>query len=640
MIRKIPIALLCIAAILPAASLDRRIADAAQHGDHDAVRALIQQKADVNGSQGDGMTALHWAAFNDDVETARLLLAAGADWNTMTRNGSLTPLLLACVNGDPAMIEALLNAGADPNSAKSDGATALMAAATSGNPQAIKVLMDHGANINATEKVHGQSAVMFAAALNRPGAIRMLASRGAALNASTRVEKLESQKLDDNGNPLPKADETVNGGNTTMGGMTALLFSARDGALDAVKALVESGADVNQLCAGDKSSPLVIAVSNGHYEVGKYLVEHGGNPNLANVDGLTPLYAAIDMQYAPVSWAPNPLTVQEKVTYLELMTVLLDRGADPNAKIARKLWFRPTSHNQQWISTVGSTAFWRAAQAADVPAMKLLVAHGADPKIATTGGTTPLMVASGLGFAGNFSQTAAEGWLPAAKYCLQLGLDINATDGQGYTALHGAAYVGDNELVTYLVDHGAKLDARNRMGWSVTDMANAPSLRSSVPVAHPETIALLVKMGAPPLTAIEGETILGSGRRERARIAAAEKAKTPEGQFQNAMKDISSASGRLKKSVPGGAHDEIATDAQHLDEVFKGVEAYLAGQRVEDAVKMAQSMRAAASELSAAAAAHNTDGENAALQKINAGCASCHAAHREKLPDGGYKFKK
>src|SRR5215469_6020816 len=391
MSRKI-LAALCFVGCAWAASNDVRIADAAQQGDRGAVRDLIGQRADVNAAQGDGMTALHWAAFHDDVPIARLLLEAGANLNTMTRNGALTPLLLACVSGDPAMIEALLKAGANPNSAKADGATALMAAATSGNALALKVLIDHGADVNATEQVHGQTALMFAAALNRAEALRILASSGAALGATTRVEKIEQQRLDDNGNPLPKTDETVNGGNTTMGGMTALLFAARDGALDAVKALVESGADVNELCAGDKSSPLVIAISNGHYETGKYLVEHGANPSLANVDGLTPLYAAIDMQYAPVSWAPNPLTIQEKVTYLDLMKALLERGADPNARLARKLWFRPTSHNQQWISTVGSTPFWRAAEAADVAAMKLLVEHGADPKIATTAGTTPLMV--------------------------------------------------------------------------------------------------------------------------------------------------------------------------------------------------------------------------------------------------------
>ena len=619
--------------------MDLRIADAAMQGDRDGVRALIGQKADVNSAQGDGMTALHWAAFHDDLETAKILLAAGAHWNTTTRNGALTPLLMACSTGDAALVEAMLMAGADANSAKSDGATALMAAAASGGAEAVKVLLDHGANVNATESVHGQTALMFAAALNRPAAIAMLASHGAALNATTRVEKLESQRLDDNGNPLPKADETVNGGNTTIGGMTALLFAAREGALDAVKALVGAGADVNGVCAGDKSSPLVIAVSNAHYEVGKYLVEHGGNPNLANVDGLTPLYSAIDMQYAPVSWAPNPLTVQEKVSHLELMQALLGHGANPNAKIARKLWFRPTSHNQQWISTVGSTAFWRAAQSADVPAMKLLVAHGADPKIASAAGTTPLMVASGLGFAGNFSQTAPEGWMPAVKYCLELGLDINAADAQGYTALHGAAYVGDNELVKYLAAHGAKLDARTKLGWSVTDMANAPSLRSSVPVAHPETIALLVKMGAPDLTRLDGETILGSGRRERARAAAAARAKTPEGQFEGWMRDISATSGRLKKSVPGAAHEEAASDAQHLGEVFQNVEKYLSGKKVEDAVRLAQGVRAASKEIATAAAAHDSAAETTALEKVNAACASCHAAHREKLPEGGYKLK-
>jgi uncharacterized protein len=639
MIRKSLIGGLFMAALTWAASSDARVAEAAMQGDRDAVRALIEQKADVNGPQGDGMTALHWAAFKDDLETAKMLLAAGANLKATTRNGALTPFLLACANGNPAMIEAFLSAGADPSSAKADGATALMAAATSGKVDAVKILIDHGADVNATEKAHGQTALMFAAALNRPDAIKMLASQGAVLSTTTKIEKIEAQKLDDNGNPLPKTDTTVNGGNTTLGGMTALLFAAREGALDAIKALVEAGADVNEICAGDKSSPLVIAVSNGHYEAGKYLVEHGANPNLANVDGLTPLYATIDMQYAPVSWAPNPVTVQEKVSYLELMKALLDHDADPNAKLARKLWFRPTSHNQQWISTVGSTAFWRAAQAADVAAMKLLVEHGADPKILTTGGTTPLMVASGLGFAGNFSQSAPDGWLSAVKYCLELGLDINAADGQGYTALHGAAYVGDNELVKYLVARGAKLDVRNKLGWSVTDMANAPSLRSSVPLAHPETIALLVNMGAPDLTRIEGETILGSGRRERARIAAAEKAKTPEGQFQMWMKDIATTSGRLKKSVPGGAHEEAATDAQHLDEIFKNVEGFMVKHKMEDAVQIAQSMSAAARELSAAAAAHNADSENAALQKANVGCASCHAAHREKLEDGSFKLK-
>ncbi len=371
-------------------------------------------------------------------------------------------------------------------------------------------------------------------------------------------------------------------------------------------------------------------------------MEHGANPNLGNVDGLMPLYAAIDMQYAPVSWAPNLLTIQEKVTHLELMKALLEHGADPNAKLTRKLWFRPTSHNQQWISSVGSTAFWRAAQATDVPAMKLLVEHGADPKIASTAGTTPLMMAAGLGFAGNFTQTAPDSWIPAVEYCLSRGLDINAADNQGYTALHGAAYRGDNDLVQYLVSKGAKLDARTKLGWSVTDMANAPSLRSSVPLAHPETIALLLKIGAPPLTAIEGETILGSGRRYRAAEAkaAAEAAIPPEEkQFRTWMKSVSAANGNLKKEVPGKAHEEAITDAQQLESAFHDVQAFFAKRNSKDAVDFAASMSLAAHDLSAAATARDSEGESAALNKLSAGCAACHSAHRDKLPDGGFKIK-
>ena len=635
---------LCLATLVSAATVDGRLPNAAMQGDKDGVLSLLKEKADVNAAQGDGMTALHWAAFRDDVELARALIQAGANVKATTRDGGLTPLSMAATNGSAAMIQALVQAGADPNSRFVHGTTPLMLAAASGRGNAVQTLLDNGADVNAREEAHGQTAAMFAAAENRAGVIKILAAHGADLKIATNVVKLEVARLDDNGNPLPArgGDSTVNGGNTTMGGMTALLFAARDGRLDAVRALLEAGADVNQICAGDRTSPLVIAVSNGHYEVGKYLVEHGANPNLGNVDGLMPLYAAIDMQYAPVSWAPNPLTVQEKVTHLELMKALLDHGADPNAKLARKLWFRPTSHNQQWISTVGTTAFWRAAQATDVPAMKLLVARGADPQIPSAAETTPLMVAAGLGFAGNFSQTAPDSWMAAVQYCLDLGLDINAADNQGYTPLHGAAYRGDNELVKFLVSKGAKLDARTKLGWSVTDMANAPSLRSSVPLAHPETIALLRQLGAPELTAIEGETILGSGRRYKAaaaREASAAAAPPEDPQFQAWMKSVSAANGSLKEAVLAGSHGDAAKDSQQLDAIFKDVQSFFAKRNASDTAALAEGMSAAAHELSVAAAAGNGDGEDAALKKLSGGCAGCHSTHREKRADGGYKIK-
>lgn len=520
MIRKTSILTVFIMALAPsvfAAAGDALVADAVQRGNKDALRALIQQKVDVNAPQGDGMTALHWAAFNEDLDAAKLLIQSGANLMATTRVGALTPLAMACANGNAAIIEALLESGADAKGVTADGSTLLMRAAVSGHADAVLALLKHGADPNAKEVAHDQTALMFAAAENRAAAITMLAAHGADPSATTRVVTLEVNKLDDNGNVIQAGvnTRTATGGNTVMGGMTALLFAARNGQLDAVRALVSAGADVNQVSAGDHSSPLVIAISNGHYEVGKFLVDHGANPNLKNVDGLTALYATIDMEYAPVSWAPNPRTDQERVSHLDLMKALLDHGADPDARLERKLWFRPTSHNQQWISTVGATAFWRAAQATDLSAMRLLVTSGADPNIPTAAGTTALMVAAGLGFAGNFSQNAPDSWLPAVTLCLELGLDLTAADAQGFTALHGAAYRGDNELVKFLVSKGAKLDARTKAGWSVTDMANAPSLRTSVPLAHPDTVALLKQLGAPDLTLVEGETILGSGKKAK-----------------------------------------------------------------------------------------------------------------------------
>jgi len=629
---------LCISAVVSTAERDVRLADAAQQGDTAAIRTLIQQKADVNVAHGDGMTLLHWAAFNDDLEATKLLLGAGATPKATTRVGAITPLLIACKNGNAAIVAAMLDAGADPNTTTADGATALMTAAISGSADTVTLLLKRGANVNAREAAHQQTALMFAAAANRAGVIAALVAHGADLKAATKVVPLEDEKLDDNGNPLPKkeseAGSTVTGGNTVMGGMTALLFAAREGHLDAVKALVAAGAEVNQISAGDHSSPLVIAVSNGHYEVGQFLVEHGADPNIANVDGLTPLYATIDMQYAPVSWAPNPLTTQEKVSHLDLMQALLAHGANPNAKLTRKLWFRPTSHNQQWISTVGSTPFWRAAQGTDVPAMRALVAGGADPKVPSAAGTTPLMVAAGLGYAGNFSQNLPDSWLAAVKYCLELGLDINAVDNQGYTALHGAAYRGDNELVKFLVDKGAKLDARTKRGWSVTDMANAPSLRSSVPLAHPETIALLRSLGAPELTRVEGETILGSGR----------KAATPSPEmvaYVGWMRAISLSSGSLKKSIADKQPAAVQMDAQALADVFGKVEEYWKKSNVADAAALARTAQDASSTLKTAATAGNWEQADAAMKTVGGTCSSCHTAHRgEKTPDGRYSIKK
>jgi ankyrin repeat protein len=238
---------------------------------------------------------------------------------------------------------------------------------------------------------------------------------------------------------------------------------------------------------------MVIAIANGHYRVAKYLVDHGANPNLANIDGLTPLWATVNMRYAPVSWAPNPRT-DEEIDSIVLIRDLLDRGADPNGRtLKRKLWFSPSSHDQTWVDPKGSTPFFRAAASSDVEAMKVLVERGADPNLPSAGGTTPLIVAAGLGWVGNFSSNAPGQWMNAVKFCLEHGADINAADTKGYTALHGAAVRGDNAMVKFLVEKGAKVDAVTKAGDTVADMANGP-FEHALP--HADTVELLEKLGS------------------------------------------------------------------------------------------------------------------------------------------------
>jgi ankyrin repeat protein len=569
---------LLVALLLSAAGSDTRLADAAMQGDRAVVKSLLQQKADVNAPQGDGATALHWAASNEDLEMVKLLLAAGANVNAATRDGGVTPLFMACTSGNAAIIEALLSAGASAKSAKPNGTTVLMTASASGSVNGLKALLDHGAEINAKESVHGQTALMFAAALNRVEAVKFLAQHGADVNAASNVAKLERVRFDQDGNvvetpaggapaagrggrggrgaaaagPAPASAKTTDEedaandaeaaaaaaktakaaaesdldllarsfglksaearfavpkakagdiaaraprrvGAEVMGGMTALLYAAREGHTDTARALVEAGANVNAV-NGDKYSPLVMAITNGHLDMAKYFLDHGADPNLATNADLPALYATIDVQWAPHTWFPQPSTDQEKVSYLDLMKAEIEHGAKVNAKVGEKLWFRSFTNDYTWIDPSGATAFWRAAQSSDVAAMRLLVEHGADPKMPTTAGDTPLHAAAGIGWAANWSVNAPVPLIDAVKYCVELGNDVNATDNRGFTALHGAAYLGNNEMVNYLVSKGGKVNVKSKAGDFVADMANGPT-RFGQP--HLETVALLEKLGSP-----------------------------------------------------------------------------------------------------------------------------------------------
>ncbi|MGH9385698.1 MAG: ankyrin repeat domain-containing protein [Vicinamibacterales bacterium] len=507
-----------------AAPADTRLVDAARQREMATVRALIGQGVDVNLPDGDGSTALHWAATHRDAEMTELLLRSGASVKAETRIGAMTPLVMAARHGSETVIRALLQAGATAGEANTNGTTALMYAAASGNAGAVLLLLDGGADANAKDVTNGQTALMFAAARNAAEAIAVLLTRGAGADVTTKVVKMEKVRVDANGDPIPAAEaekaaakEAAAGnkreervlGATVVGGLTALHFAARDGQMAAVRALVDGGADVNLSSGGEKTSPMTMAIINGHMDIAKLLLDRGADVKSANIDGLTALYATIDMRWRHNTWYPQPTIEEEQTNYLDFMTALLDRGADVNARIARKLWFRKFRYGDDWVEPEGASAFWRAAQANDVAAMRLLAARSADPSLATGRGVTPLMVAAGIGFEYQGTNIAPDSRLKAVTYLVdELKVNVNAKDALDYTTLHGAAYVGDNDAVVYLVSRGAdpKARAKGRLGGtqgavaveagtgdSVADMANGPREKS---LLHPETVKLLEGLGS------------------------------------------------------------------------------------------------------------------------------------------------
>jgi uncharacterized protein len=507
------------------AATDTRLVDATMRADSTAALALIAAGADVNAVDGDGSTPLHWAAHHGDLELTKALLAKGASVRAATRIGAMTPLFLAARNGHAPVVSALLSAGASAVEANSNGTTVLMVAAASGSAEAVTELIARGAAVNAVDTTNGQTALMFAAARNSTAAITALLAQGANPNVLTNVVRLARVRVDANGDPLPpaeaekaeKAEKQAAGkkreervfGATVIGGMSALHFAAREGHAAAARALLDGGAAVNLVSGGEKTSPLVEAIINGHLDLAAFLIERGADARLANIDGLTALYATIDMRWRHNTWYPQPTIDEERTPYLDFMSTLLDRGADVNAPILRKLWFRKFRYGDDWVEPNGATPFWRAAQANDVAAMRLLAKRGADLARPTSDGVTPLMVAAGIGFEYQGTNISPDSRLAAVRFLVdEAGSDVNAKDKLHYTTLHGAAYVGDNDLVNYLIAKGAdpKARAKGRLGGTqaaievpdgtgdtVADMANGPREKS---ILHPSTVELLERLGS------------------------------------------------------------------------------------------------------------------------------------------------
>jgi len=569
---------------------------AAERGDAEMAEMLLYAGANPKAVTRIGQyTPLHVAARGGHTAVVDKLLKAGANVNAKTTNSGVTSLHLAAASGNADLVALLLDHGAEVNALETEsGQTPLIFAAAQNRVDALRVLLKRGADPGITAKVVDivTEGKLAAAAKDRqnkvlasfgtkepetpnPGQTQAAVLAARELYLTREVPKAEAGASADTGRGggggaggAQAAGTAGNANNnnddgrlppiTTKGGLTALLHAARQGHVEAAMALLDGGANINQVGAGDATSPLLMAIINAQFDLALRLLERGANPNLAaGVNGVTPLWAAVNSEWQPRTRFPQPQERDlQQMTYLDVMKALLKAGADPNARLLKHPWYMVYTgcgnQNCGLEDVEGSTAFWRAAYATDVEAMRLLVAYGADPTIPTKAppprpprsgtpldktdasvssppvqpggpalwpatdaasigpdpsglppvpeggpGVFPIHAASGVGygegFAGNAHRHAPDAWLAAVKYLVELGADVNARDNQGYTPLHHAAARGDNELILYLVSKGADVKAVARSGQTVADMANGPVQRVS---PFPETVALLEKLGS------------------------------------------------------------------------------------------------------------------------------------------------
>ena len=426
----------------------------------------IQQKINVNAADPDGTTPLHWAVQKDDADLVDRLIKAGANVRAKNDYGS-TPMTEAAINGNVAILEKLLKAGADVESPNADGQTALMVVARTSNVDAAKLLLSRGANVNSVEKWREQTALMWAAAENQPAMVKVLVEHGANVNARSKVNNWERQVT-------AEARAIAR----PSGGLTPLLYAARQGCLECTKILAEHAADLD-LGDPDNVSPLLLATLNGRFDVSAYLISKGANVNKWDWWGQSPLYAAVDMNTIPHGGRPDRPSLDETTSF-QVIEMLLAKEANPNLQLKLLPPYRSLGADRGVDSmlTIGTTPLLRAAKAMDAGAIEILLKHGANPNLPNVRGMTPIVAAAGVGSVdadtrGWFTtEDVQERSIASIELLLKAGCDVNAIDPQrGQTLLHGAAFWGWNDVVKYLVDHGAKLDAKDSRGFMPIDSA-------------------------------------------------------------------------------------------------------------------------------------------------------------------------
>jgi len=473
-----PLTILILACTTSAAvfAASTSLVDAARRGDANAVRTMLaSQSVDVNSAAADGSTALEWAVQRDDAQMVDALIKAGANVRHTNAFG-VQPLAIAAEKANAEVLRLLLSAGADANAGLSEGETALMTAARTGTIAPIQLLLDHGAKVN-TRDGRGQTALMWAAARNNADAIRLLVKAGADINVRT------------NNPPRGRAAETTIFNSPAATGFTAVLFAVRAGGIAATQALLDAGADVNDKLS-DGESALVVATANAHWELASLLLDRGADANASGA-GWNALHQTVHSRRPNLGYTPGPVATGT-LDSIEVVKKLIARGVNVNARMTKN-GMKDGQRNR--VNRLGATAFFLAAKNTDFEVMKLLADAGADGKIPSADGTTPLMVAAGLGMwyvgedAGSLAGQEDE-VLDAVKLCVALGNDVNAANLAKETPMHGAAFRGVNTVVEFLLEKGAQIDPRDIRGWTPFTIANGISY-GDVFKQQPQTAKLL-----------------------------------------------------------------------------------------------------------------------------------------------------